>query len=97
MKEGSGFPLDFGDIRGQAAGKRCARIAAAGWHHLLLIGPPGSGKTMMAERIPYIMPPMSREEQMGGDKNLQCGRTSETGERTGFCPAVSKTPPFGVG
>lgn len=64
VKEGSGFPLDFGDIRGQAAGKRCARIAAAGWHHLLLIGPPGSGKTMMAERIPYIMPPMSREEQM---------------------------------
>lgn len=60
----SSCPVDFGDIRGQEAGKRCIEIAAAGWHHLLMIGPPGSGKTMMAERIPYIMPPMSREEQI---------------------------------
>lgn len=60
----SSCPLDFGDIRGQEDGKRCVQIAVAGWHHLLMIGPPGSGKTMMAERIPYIMPPMSREEQI---------------------------------
>ena len=55
---------DFGDIRGQEMAKRCIQISAAGHHHLLMIGPPGSGKTMMAERMPYILPPMSREEQL---------------------------------
>ena len=58
------YAPDFGDIRGQEMAKRCIQISAAGHHHLLMIGPPGSGKTMMAERMPYILPPMSREEQL---------------------------------
>lgn len=56
--------LDFADINGQKAVKRAAEIAAAGFHHLLIIGPPGSGKTMIAKRIPTILPPLSLEESM---------------------------------
>lgn len=56
--------LDYRDIRGQKAVKRAVEIAVAGGHNLLLIGPPGSGKTMTARRIPTIFPPMTLEESM---------------------------------
>ena len=56
--------LDFADINGQAAVKRAAEIAAAGFHHLMLIGPPGAGKSMVAKRIPTILPPLSLEESL---------------------------------
>ena len=55
---------DFKDVKGQASVKRALEIAAAGGHHLVLVGPPGAGKTMMARCLPGILPPLSYEESL---------------------------------
>jgi magnesium chelatase family protein len=54
-------PPDLGDVVGQAAGRRAVEVAAAGGHHLFLAGPPGAGKTMLAERLPGLLPPLGEQ------------------------------------
>lgn len=71
---------DFADVCGQEMAKRAAEIAAAGFHNLLLVGPPGSGKSMIAERIPTIMPLMSREESIAVTKICSMAGKLQKGE-----------------
>lgn len=75
------FPeFDFSDVKGQESIKRCMEIAAAGGHNLILIGPPGAGKTMLAKRLPSILPPMTLREALETTKiHSVAGKVKEAG------------------
>lgn len=74
------FDIDFSDVKGQENIKRALEIGAAGGHNVILIGPPGAGKTMLAKRIPTILPPMNLHEALETTKiHSVAGRITEEG------------------
>jgi magnesium chelatase family protein len=78
---------DMADVIGQRAARRALEVAAAGGHHVLLIGPPGAGKSMLAARLPGLLPPMTDDEALSSAALLSASRT-------GFSPAQWRQRPF---
>jgi len=86
---------DFADVRGQAVYKRALEIAAAGGHNMLVFGPPGAGKTMLARRLPSIMAPLTPDEAVEVTRlHSLAGPQIDTGSHNGFLDRLISSPPF---
>lgn len=93
--DNSRFFYDFKDVKGQENVKRAMEIAASGGHNMLMIGPPGSGKTMLARRLPSILPPMTIEESLETTKiHSVAGKLQRNSSLITTRPFRAHTTPF---
>ncbi len=76
----AGFDIDYSEVVGQESAKRALQVAAAGGHHVLMVGPPGSGKTMLARRFPTILPPLDEEGALAKAKIMSVVSRKDGGE-----------------
>lgn len=88
LRHRSVFDFDFADVKGQENVKRALEVAAAGGHNVIMVGPPGSGKSMMAKRMPSILPPLSLEEA------LETTKIHSVAGKTGRNCALMPNRPF---
>ena len=88
---------DLADVRGQPAARYALEVAAAGGHHLLLVGPPGAGKTMLARRLPGLLPDLAGRARPGGDVHPLGRRPAAARRWPDPPPAVPGAAPRGVG
>ena len=87
--------LDFSDVRGQENVRRAMEVAAAGGHNMLMVGPPGAGKSMMAKRLPSILPPLTLEEALETTKIYSVsGMMAKRKEKNGMASALIVQRPF---
>ena len=88
FREGEDYAVDYAEVRGQEHAKRALEVAAAGGHNIILLGPPGSGKTMLARRLPTILPPLTLEEA------LETTKIHSVAGLLGHTTALVATRPF---
>ncbi len=88
FREGEDCSVDYAEVRGQEHAKRALEVAAAGGHNIILLGPPGSGKTMLARRLPTILPPLTLEEA------LETTKIHSVAGLLGHTTALVATRPF---
>ena len=86
-------PPDLADVRGQPVARRALEIAAAGGHHLLMVGSPGSGKTMLAQRLAGLLPPLDRAESLAVTMVHSAAGLAMPSGRPGLDVAVPRAPP----